>query len=378
MPSSRRFGALLLGIPLAWQPLATQDARPGDEAGGRAVGIPVPGLDSGTLRAACLDLYGRPPLEGERQTWLGKARHAWVDGALANAESWRFWLEEQLYYFLLIDNFRPESERVESIPDALAQGRLNVRDAIHRVALSPSFDQRNPGADTFVTVVMEQLVGMRVQKHVRELEIGKAIYDGRPGSFLGKTGSTQADIVRIAIEDRSFAQTFLAREHRRILGADPEPKALAEWVRQFQRDAGEYRSILRGWLLSPEWDARRASKLDVPNRIWVRMLYVDLLGRLPDEDEARRLRSALDGLSDAGPLRAVFARILIDSGQVHVAGPNTSTDRARWVSELFERLLGRAPRESELAAFVETMKDPACSAELVLRAIVTHPEYPTY
>ena len=182
----------------------------------RTVAVATSPLTPPTLRALFLDLYGRPPFESERAVWLGQPRAQLVEEALSAPEVWRNWLEEQLYYFFLIDNFRPETERIAGLPDALAAGKLDVRTATHRIALTPSFDHRNPGADTFVTVVMEQLTGLRVQRNPRELEIGKGIYDGRPGLFLGRSGSTQADIVAIALQDARFAQTFVEREYRRL------------------------------------------------------------------------------------------------------------------------------------------------------------------
>ena len=91
-----------------------------------------------------LDLVGRPPYAEERSHWLGKARHDLCDALIGSEAFWRHWYEEQLYYFLLIDNFRPGSERMRGIPAALSAGVLDARDAIHRIALSSSFDQRNP------------------------------------------------------------------------------------------------------------------------------------------------------------------------------------------------------------------------------------------
>lgn len=339
---------------------------------------PARALDDAALRAACFDLLGRPPLEAERSAWLGRARHEFLDHWLGRRETWSHWVEEQLYFFLLIDNFRPENERVGELPQLLAAGKIDVRTAIHRIALSPSFDLRNPGADTFVTVVMEQLNGLRVQKNVRELEVGKGMYDGRPGTFLGKSGSTQADLLRIAIEDRSFVQQLIAREYRRIVRREPDKAELAEAVRRLQRDPGMFRALLREWMLSAAWDARLHTRTSAPNRIWIAALHVDLLGREPQPEEARRLRTALDGLSDTGPLRSVLARVLIDSGQVQLPAKAEIPDPTQWIAGLFSRLLGRAASTDELRAFVTGFHEPECRPQTVLYALVTHPEYQTY
>jgi hypothetical protein len=53
-------------------------------------------------------------------------------------------------------------------------------------------------------------------------------------------------------------------------------------------------------------------------------------------------------------------------------------DPTAWVAGLFERLLGRAASEAELAAFVSAFHDPACKPGTVVYAIVSHPEYHRY
>src|SRR5690349_8370761 len=122
-----------------------------DYAGEQAQEPPQLPVDPRALRALALDLLGRPPLEAEWQRWRKLARGQLLDELLAGPEFWSHWFEEQLYYFLLVNNFRPAQERLAAIPRDLAEQRLDAREAIHRIALSASFDQRNPGADTFVT-----------------------------------------------------------------------------------------------------------------------------------------------------------------------------------------------------------------------------------
>lgn len=335
-------------------------------------------LDDGALRSVYLDLCGRPPLADERAQWLGKELGELTHALVVEREAWSRWYEEQLYYFLLVDNFRPQTPRVDAIPDELAAGTLEVRDAIHRIALCPSFDQRNPGADTFVTVVMEQLLGLVVQKNPRELEIGKKLYDGASGTFLGTAGRSQADVVRIAIEHRLFAECFLRREYGRLTGREPDAKELAGWTKSFQADPAAYRALLAGWLDSPAYAKRLGQRRPMPNRLFVRALGVDLLGRVPSDDESFRLRTALDGLSDPTPLRAVLARLMLDSGKVKLPARDAIPDAPAWIRETFLRLLGRAPDASELELFTDAFADPACKPSTVVLAIVSHPDYATY
>jgi len=335
-------------------------------------------LDARRIRAAFQDLLGRPPSLAEREEWQGRGCAELLDAVLDTEAFWGNWLEEQLYYFLLIDNFRPSSPRVLAIPADLSDGKIDVREAMQRIALSASFDRRNPGPDTFVTVVMEQLVGTTVQKRPRELEIAKRIYDGSRGTFLGERGSSQADVVRIAVEDRQALRHFVRREHVRLLRVEPDASDLARWTRGLHKHEQRYADVLREWFLSVAYDRRLESRVPQPNRIFVRSLFMDLNDRLPERNEARRLRNALDGLADAGPLRSVLARLLLDSGKTGVPERGEIEDPTAWVSGMFARYLGRAASEAELNVFVTAFHDPACRPTTVVYAIVSHPEYQTW
>lgn len=354
-------------------------SAPPDEVGqDRTVAVPGRPLDARVLRTLSLDLLGRPPLSAERATWIGRGLRELLDAWIGSEEFWRAWLEEQLYYFLLIDNFRPAGERIQAIPQELAEGRLDVREALHRLALSSGFDQRNPGADTFVTVVMEQICGIEVQKRPRELEIGKRVYDGGQGQFLGQSGTNQADIVRIAIASRGASQTFAAREHLRYVHEALAEEDLGRWARELHEDPRRFAALLCEAFLSEAYAARLERPERLSNRLFVRALFVDLVDRLPQPDEAEPLREALDGLSDSAPLRSILARLFLDSGRVELPDLATLPDRAAWLSDLFQRLLGRAPTAAECEAFLAATSDPACRAETVVYAIVSHPDYHTY
>lgn len=336
---------------------------------------PARPLDPRLLRAAFQDLLGRPPFSAERALWAGRGLHELLDEWLGRLEFWEEWYEEQLYYFLLVDRFRPAAERVAEIPADLARGALDVREALHRIALSPSFDRRNPGPDTFVSVVMEQLCGLTVQQRANELEIGKRVYDGGTGLFLGQRVDTQAGLVDAAVRHELFPRHLLAREHERILGVVPERRALLDWARELERDPRSYPARVRAWLLSETYRERLARPLPTPNRLFVRSLWVDLCDRLPDPQEERALRAALDGLGDPGPLRAVLARLLLDSGAAALPEKDAIEDPTTWVADLFRRLLGREAGEDELRAFVTAFHREACRPATVVFTLASSPEY---
>ncbi|HTF90584.1 MAG TPA: hypothetical protein VK843_19355 [Planctomycetota bacterium] len=354
-------------------------------------------LSPSELRTLYLDLLRRPAFDGERKSILDNIQRA-TDGdpgpaslitgptdqagltkaLVASRDFWQQWFQEQLYYFLLVDNFAPHGETMVSIPDELSAGKLDVRDAIHRIALSSSFDQRNPGADTFVTVVMEQLGGLAVEKNRRELEIGKAVYDGKPGSFLGRQGSSQSDIVRNAIEQRSFAEAFLSREYRRYVHAVPDKRALGQWVSSFVADPKCFAELAGSWCASPAYEARFTKREPMDNRLFVRSMMVDLCQREPTPEEFSRLRSALDGLSDPQPLRSVMARMLLDSGQTNVPASKDGLDAAGFVEDQFRHLLGRDPSDKEAVEFAAGLADSDGKPTMIVYALITSPEYQSY
>lgn len=368
-------GAVCLAGQPAPQAGAGQGPSQDDE---RSRSVPDRPLDSALLRAVYMDLLGRSPAQAERETWSGR-QFADLTGALIRGrEFWEHWIQEQLYYFLLIDNFRPQADRVVEIPELLQEDRIGVRDAIHRIALCASFDQRNPGSDTFVTVVMEQLLSIKVQSRERELEMGKRLYDGGSGVFLGTRGASQSDVVRIAISDRRFLSELLAREYTRLLRTKPPRRDLSAWTRRLEQQPQAFGDLLHEWLMSEAYDRRLEEKVTQPNRLFVRAMYMDLLDRLPGMDEQRSMRDALDGLSDPGPLRSVLARLLLDSGGTLTPEREDIEDATTWIRGLFDRLLGRPPTEEELKVFVTAYHQPDCRPTTVVYAIVSHPEYHSF
>ena len=348
----------------------------GQEAdAGSADGLTSLTIGSGVLRSVFCDLLGRPPFQSERDEWLGRPLSALVDETLDSESFWNAWWEQQLYYFLLVDSFRPETERIRNAPSDLAAGKLDVRGALHRVALTPTFDLRNPGADTFVTVAMEQFCGLSVDREKADLEAGKRAYDGLPARFLGKAASNQSDVIRICVEDRKAAAHLLEREYQRLLRQEPSRREISSDVRSLHKDARAFTKILRAWLLSDAYALRLSKGYPKSNSVFVRGLFIDLHDRFPDKEELESMRSALDGLADPGALRAVLTRMLMNASQEELPTKKSIPDPTKWVRTQFQRLLGREPEAAELAGFVSIYHQPACTPRTILYALLTHPEY---
>ncbi|MFN0251031.1 MAG: hypothetical protein ACKV2T_29420 [Kofleriaceae bacterium] len=128
---------------------------------------------------------------------------------------------------------------------------------------------------------------------------------------------------------------------------------------------------------------------------FLRTVYADLLGRTPESyefvvrfngmeafrlpiDEERELSTVLDGLGDSMPMRNLLVNGLLHSTEVTVPDKATAggTDPREYITEQFERLLGRAPNTYELETFADAWKqDPAVGPRTVIRAIIASREY---
>jgi hypothetical protein len=147
------------------------------------------------------------------------------------------------------------------------------------------------------------------------------------------------------------------------------------WVDALEQDGSGFSDIVTGWFLSAALDRRMATSASIPNRSFVRALFVDLFGRLPEDGESNRIRGALDALADSTPLRSLVARVILDSGSVPLPERASIAEPERWIGELFERMLGRWPSDLESQTFLQCYADPACRLETLIYAIVSHPEY---
>ena len=126
----------------------------------------------------------------------------------------RRWLEEELFYFLLLDNFRPRTRAIAAIPEGLRTGESTAHQAIGEILLSTGFSLRNPGNDTFVTVVLEQCLGLAVQerRHKATLEAGKRMYDGEKARLLTRhdTRRTPGKVVQRCFARRVGSERTVA------------------------------------------------------------------------------------------------------------------------------------------------------------------------
>lgn len=328
-------------------------------------------------RALFLDLVGRTPTEDEIGRWAALPPEARVDRLLESADTWRNWFDEEAFYFLLIDQFRPVSDRLAALPERMAKGEVGFREAHLEFALSPEFNARNPGNDTYVTVVFEQFLGMEVQKEPRVLAAGKKMYDGVLTRMFDVRGENQSDVVKISLAQPAYVDVFTKRMELRYLG-DALPKAEHDAaVSLLTGNPLMFRQALREWLLSERYAGPARPPRAKNDRQFIRSLFVDLLGRPPAYEEFRNMRNALQAVADPKPLRGVLAKVLLDSGAV--LAPSAPADHPEdQVRELFRRLLGRDPERRELSAYADALRQPGTTWRTAALALLTSPHYQYY
>lgn len=378
MRSGAWTGLAVLAAALALP--APSPARAGEDTAARITPKPPERADAARrfARAAWFDLRGRGPTPEELKAAVSLEPGALVDRLLADPATWESWLDRELYFYLLIDRFRPVSDRVLALPARLASGEATVKDATREIVVSAEFNARNPGNDTFVSVVLEQLLGLTVQKEARALAAGKKMYDGYPDRLFGELGRNQADVVRIVLGRKEFAERFVERQFRSLHGRAPAKEDVARDGARFLGDPASFKGILRDWLLSDGYRARTLLPRPKSDLVFVRTLFSDLLGRDPTFDEFRNSRNAFVALSDPAPIRNVIAQLLLDSGRATLPEKSAITKPVEWVRGEFLRLLGREPTERETDAFVATLGEYGGEPKTIVLALVTSPEYQYY
>ncbi len=373
--------AARLAIAAACVALTASAATPWRDVRDGSAGPAEGTLDPGNprhVRAVYLDLLGRSP-DGDEARLAAAARPDVLLRLLAGSrEFWEHWYEDELHFFLLVDNARPAApEGDDGLPARLSAGKQDVLGAVREIVSGSAFNRANPGNDTFVSVVFEQLLGLTVQNREALLEAGKRMYDGEPATLFGEPGAGQADVVAIVVRQPEFAERVVARQYRRLVGGDPEPGDARRWAARLREAPGGFPDLVAEWLASPAYGARLAALRPKTDVQFIRGLYVDLTGAPPDGTQLQRLRGALGAVADAGPLRAVIARSLLEQHADRLPRRG-EVDGEAFIREAFQRYLGRGPGPEELADFLLVYQQEDCQPATIVRAIVTHWEYQYY
>ncbi len=348
----------------------------------------IPSADRRLTRALYFDVLGRSPTDEELARIAAKPFPARVDQLLGSLEAWEHWFNEEAFFFLLIDRFRPVSDRLAEVPRKMRDGDATFFDAHRDFALSAEFNSRNPGNDTYVTVILEQFLGIEVQSELKLLKEAKRMYDGEKTRIFKTLGKNQSDVVKIALSQPDYVDQFTRRMEVRYLGQALPDEEHARAAGRLALDAGELKPLIREWLTSERYTSPDRPARAKDDHQFIRGLFVDLLGRAPALQEFRNMRNALQALTDPAPLRGVLAKVMLDSGAVlplrtaDAAASGQTSDSGSvtgaQVTEVFRRFLGRDPTPDELSAFLTILADPGSTWRTAALALLTSPHYQYY
>ncbi len=365
-----RLAGLLVALTLAVPCVAPAQAPPG-----AALHL----SDPRHVRALYLDLLGRTP-DGDELDLAQASQPAVVAAHLVDTqEFWEHWLEDELHYFLLVDNARPaDAEGEGSLPFLLHEGKqVAITDAVGMIVTGQAFHRANPGNDTFASVVLEQLLGINVQRDRALLAAGRRMYDGERVTLFGEEGDSQSDLVAIVMRQPGFLPRLVARQHARIVGREAGKADVIAGAARLAARPADFPALVRDWVLSPAYAARLATLRPKTDAQFIRGLFVDLTGSRPTREEVQRLRGALSVMADAAPLRAVIARALIED-RAFALPQRGRVEPEAFVEQTFRRYLGRDPLPEERADFVLVFRQEGCEPATLVQAVVTHWEYQYY
>jgi hypothetical protein len=126
-----------------------------------------------------------------------------------------------------------------------------------------------------------------------------------------------------------------------------------------------------------EYEQALAQKKPKSDHQFIRGLYEDLLQRIPTYEELRNMRNALQAMAEPAPLRAVVAKVILDSGKARLPELEKGKEH-EFVVECFLRYLGRQPGQLEAPAFEKSLADGQAKPVHVVRALVGSAEYQLY
>jgi hypothetical protein len=213
---------------------------------------------------------------------------------------------------------RPADQSTAPLTQALAAGRMSVRDIVARVAKSPEHAERFFWQPV-VSAVYQQI--LQRPPSDEELRLGSSFLSagrGRLLEFVARTATRAAnnkeDAVRIL--------------YQRLLGRDPDPAGLRIYTEMAERDGIE--AVATSIVNSREYGERTGADR-VPNQDVtayeraVQSLYRHVLGRDPDPAGLRDLTriaatNGFDGVVDRMVRSAEYERLFGDNG---VPGRNT-------------------------------------------------------
>jgi hypothetical protein len=324
------------------------------------------------IRRLYLDVLGRPPTPAEAVADEHLAYDRLVASVLVRAEAGRSWFEEACARLDLVRDARPQGEDALGLAlRVVAEGTPpHVAEAV--LARDPAFAKVHPPGRALAQAVCERLLG----RPATEAEIAAAVRlagESTDVPGLGRVADS-AEWIRRVTETEAFQLAAVRRRLERFLASGSVDRQAARGLLAAREGPAAWRAFLEGVLRSTDYLERRVLRPKDP-LTFLRGLFVDLLERKPTDRELFALAHAEKALPGRSAPLAALAKVLIDSGEAPLPLLVDIPDAPAWIIDRFLRHLGRRPTLEEKEAFGRALLDPVGGPEVVVRALVTSPEY---
>ena len=309
------------------------------------------------IRRLYLDVLGRSPTPGEVHQADTLAWRDLVVRLLGRPEAGRAFFEAAALRLGLVGDHRPRGDEAAGLPARFAAAGLAPHAAEAVLVRDPAFREAwgtgRSLADGVVRALLERA------PNPDEIEAATADPDAWVGSVLASD---------------AFLEAAVRRRLTRFLGPGDARRVLPGAVGAARDGGGAWRAYLVARAAGAEYVQRTFLRAK-DDLTFVRGVWVDLFGRAPTRREWSALWRAVQVLPGRTAPRAAVVKLLLDSGQVPLPLLVDITDARAWLADRFLRYLGRLPGEAEIEAYGRALLDPAGGPEVVVRALLTGPEY---
>jgi hypothetical protein len=325
------------------------------------------------LRRLYLDLLGRPPTPAEALADERIRYEVLVESLLSRAESGRAWFEEACERFGLVGAARPTGEEAEALPLRFASESVPPHLADAALVRSPAFVVAHPAGRAFAEAISRRVLDR--DPTAAETDAAVALAAGGPVEVPGLGSVTSpAEWTARVLATEEFRRAAVRRRLSRFLPSGAVDRRQYEALTAAESGGAAWRTYLRDALLSVEYRERKTLR-PKDDLTFLRSLFVDLLERKPTDRELAGLARAVAVLPGRSAPFAAVVKVLLDSGEAPLPLLVDIPDAPRWIADRFLRYLGRRPSAEEMKAFGEALLSPDGGPELVVRALLTGPEY---
>ncbi len=340
---------------------------------------PDPVLDSGLsavdpaalrlARALYGDLLGRPPTPPEAVAAAGKPAREVAATLLATLEAGRAWVEDASGRLGLVGAFAPSSEAVAALPMRIAAGSASPADAEATLVRDPAFLRAHPPGPALADAILPLVYASGDPASERQAVL--AACAGTAQRVFEKDGvASAAGVLDAALAADTFRSSAMERHLARLLASSQRSS-----FPEIGRPGDSIAALSLACVTSPRYEGGKSGVRWASDPAFVRAVFADLLGRRPTAAEAAAMARALAVIPANTAARAAVVDVLLDSGEVPLPLLVDVRDPDAWLFDRFLRYLGRAPGVEEAKAYRAALVDPDGGPHVVIRALLSTPEY---